>query len=461
MKLEQPDDSTFAALDAAPPYQPSLDSRYLLEQDKDSAQRLLREATTQSSLSPSQLALLAHSLPPDERCWLFEGLCTALRNANEKITHITTMAELAPPQPAGPPAEVGELKAKVAALQSEIVALRAREMELAAMRAWPSLSSTSRSRLLANHIAAMPTAPFKMPGAAGACSGGSSDAPQNGESSAKGAPVVPEASVEPMGRITSGLFDPWRGMPSSSSSSFFAAAPTAQQSSFFEYHLPVEANRHPGSSRQPPPSCGRGVPNAPASQSLYQLEQLQQLQQQHGPSGGGSLGLSQSAPALRHAVIAAPDEPAPFPMSTVGTPMLLPTSERSSTLLAASQTLAPSSGHAGRPRSERARRQQQAPPFLLPPPILPPGRGSATEGMSDSSIRGSRLVTPAHAAGRSKAAVVATCNARGGGASTPARHMPSREAASSRGTRVPQHPMQGLSRGGLKTLSSQRLEIGL
>ena len=87
------EDTTFANLDAQPPYAPQLLTQMADQRSSASAQHVLSEAVKPApTLTPAQLALLSHSLPPDERCWLIEGLCAALRAANERISHDHTLA---------------------------------------------------------------------------------------------------------------------------------------------------------------------------------------------------------------------------------------------------------------------------------------------------------------------------------------------------------------------------------
>ena len=92
----------FSALDAAVPYESTLHYVSSGARATASAQHVLTEASLPAPrLSPAQLALLANSLPPDERCWLIEGLCRELRNANERIAALTEWLENDRPLPAG------------------------------------------------------------------------------------------------------------------------------------------------------------------------------------------------------------------------------------------------------------------------------------------------------------------------------------------------------------------------
>ena len=148
------------------------------------AARAFREATSTSpTLSPAQLALLTHSLPADERYWLIEGLCAALRDANEKL-HDSALhpIRLAATSVEGEE-ELARLHARVAVLQSEVAALRGYALEHEAARSFPSLSTASRRQLIASlPIETSPSAP----------------------------PTLPAAPYLP-----SGMFSPWRGVPPS------------------------------------------------------------------------------------------------------------------------------------------------------------------------------------------------------------------------------------------------------
>jgi hypothetical protein len=225
------EDTTFANLDAQPPYAPQLLTQMADQRSSASAQHVLSEAVKPApTLTPAQLALLSHSLPPDERCWLIEGLCAALRAANERISHDHTLALMLAQlrSDVASAEELGALKAKHTALVKEVGAARARELEATAARMYPSLGHNARRKLMG------------VEGGSGGGGGGGSDA---------GASADAEVA-SPDAHIASGFFDPWRGgtaaaaaaaaaAASSSSPSASALAGAARASSYYEFAAPL------------------------------------------------------------------------------------------------------------------------------------------------------------------------------------------------------------------------------
>ena len=234
------EDTTFANLDAQPPYAPQLLTQMADQRSSASAQHVLSEAVKPApTLTPAQLALLSHSLPPDERCWLIEGLCAALRAANERISHDHTLALMLAQlrSDVASAEELGALKAKHTALVKEVGAARARELEATAARMYPSLGPNARRKLMG------------VEGGSGGGGGGGSDA---------GASADAEVA-SPDAHIASGFFDPWRGGTAAAAAAAAAAASSSSPS----------ASALAGAAR-----ASSGTPLSPARVAAAPLDQV-------------------------------------------------------------------------------------------------------------------------------------------------------------------------------------------
>ena len=207
-----------SSLDAFPPLQP-MSRPYTsgappirVRTASETARRVLREAcSSQPELTPTQMALLAHSLPGDERCWLLEGLCSALVRTGERAHDSDEKVAIGVASPLVAAAEhhsteVRELKSQMSELKRELTMLRERDQQVEATLLWPSLSQASRQKLLARA------------GAGASASGaiGSPSRPATGLGFGLPASVAPGDGREPF--LPSGFVNPWRGTPGTAGS---------------------------------------------------------------------------------------------------------------------------------------------------------------------------------------------------------------------------------------------------
>ena len=485
VRLERPPEasaaaSAFARLDSTPPLASAMLSNLADEHSAESAQRVVAEALSSSpALSPSQLALIAHSLPAAERFLVLEKTFVALRDANERLAHSAGAAAFVPPQDAAAAGEIAALKAQVASFQAEVMELRARDVERDAAKAWPSLSGPSRRKYLGDRLAARGRTEADQGGAAAdAAAATTSGGGGAGGGSGGEHPHARVRAADPKSAhyLPSGFFDPWRGMPSSAYSASPPAAPL--RSSFFVYSFPNDAgalaahgNRTGvGGDGGKPPALGvhatslSSLRHAPPSRaSLGRPTQPSQppQHQQHIPpppsvspgrrgGGGGGVGgtthadsslqMSRSTPALTAFPLRATDG---------GADALLP---RSSTAVSG---LRPGSRGGGGGGGGAA---------ALSSGLRPPA-GSATDGADSlvDTLTSTRLYSPAQQDARLSSGLGATT--RRGGAADQGQHAAAakevvnlRQSAAS-ATAVPQALGYQLQARGAAPVSKQNLSV--
>lgn len=408
--------NAFHNLDSQPPRTPALLAQQADQRASASAHHVLSEAVKPTpTLTPAQLALLSHSLPPDERCWLIEGLCRALRDANERIAHDHTLTLMLSKvhESAKTSEELEALKATHAALVKEVGAARARNLEEVAARTYPSLGHGARRKLMGLDAGA----------------NGGSGSPSGGDASSS-------SGVLPAPHVPSGFFDPWRGgtsTPAPASSYYVFAAPLPEdpksaggrRSGDAGAGSPAGASGHglyASGVAMGGVSASRGAPVSAEAQRAFSSSMMVDAHvaaaaaacgacdgipsaacgQSHGAvgtaMGGGGLQMSRSMPALGGGAPPPPSTPEMHYGSMASLPD--PRSRPRTTGLPGQV--------AARPVSERVRRHL-APPFLLQKPSLIPGLDTGIipgpNGIPKGSGKGGKASTATSGGGRSGAGV--------------------------------------------------------
>ena len=146
---------------AAAPLRPSAHSQTRRQATAEPAAAMARRVLEQArdgSLSPARLALAGYNLPPDERCWLIEGLCAALRDRTPLFGRQGGGEDSGGGNDDGAAAELAELRGTVEALRAEVAALRADAPDRTPPRGL-SLSSTPSAPQLGLHGPGTPATP--------------------------------------------------------------------------------------------------------------------------------------------------------------------------------------------------------------------------------------------------------------------------------------------------------------